>query len=85
MRTKGLGLFLQEVKRHMEKLQDNNTATQGHQQREIAAFFSPITPTHATSQANTAQAGSQSGHCKGVTIDRLISICYACRPQLSQA
>ena len=44
-----LGLFLQELKKHKEKLlKDNITTTQAHQQRTNTTFFSPITPTHAT-------------------------------------
>ena len=47
-----IGLFLLEVKRHMEKLLiDNNTTTQAHQQRIITTFFSPITPIHGTSKS----------------------------------
>ena len=43
-----LGLFLVERKRHREKLL-KNTTTQAHPQRTITTFFSPITPTNATS------------------------------------
>ena len=51
-----LGLFLLELKGHMEKLlKDNNTATQSHQQRTITAFISPNIPAHATSQSRSTQ------------------------------
>ena len=52
-----LGLFLLELKRHREKLL-KHTATQAHPQRTIATFFSPITPTNATSQSRDTQMGS---------------------------
>ena len=70
----GSGLFLLELNRHTEKLlkDNNNTATQAHQQRTIA-FFSPITSTHATSQLRAIETGSQLGHCTGVTIDQEIT------------
>ena len=42
--------------------------------KTIATFFSPITPTHATSQARATQMGSPPGHYKGVTIDWEITI-----------
>ena len=55
-----LGLFWLELKSHREKLlKDHNTATQAHQQRAIATFFSLITPTHATSKSRATQMGSQ--------------------------
>ena len=45
-----LRLFLLELERHREKLlKENNTTTQAHPQRTITTFFSPITPTNATS------------------------------------
>ena len=75
-----LGLFLLELKRHWEKLL-KNTATQVHPQRTITTFFSPITPTNATSQSRDTQMGSRPGHNKGVIIDRAIAICRACGPQ----
>ena len=46
-----LGLFLLELKRHREKLL-KNPATHAHPQRTITTFFSPITPTNATSQSH---------------------------------
>ena len=74
-----LGLFLLELKRHREKLL-KNTATQAHPQRTITTFFSPITPTTATSQSRDTQMGPRLGHNKGITIDRAIAICHARRP-----
>ena len=56
-----------------------NTATQAHPQRTITTFFSPITPTNDTSQSRDTQMGSQPRRNKGVTIDRAIAICRACR------
>ena len=75
-----LGLFLLDLKRHREKLL-KNTATQPHPQRTIITFFSPITPTNATSQSRDTQMGSQPGHNKGVTSDQAIAICRARRPR----
>ena len=78
-----LGIFLLELKRHREKLlKDNSTTTQAHPQRTITTFFSPITPTNATSQSRDTQMGSRPRHNKGVTIDRAITICRARRPRL---
>ena len=71
-----LGFFLLELKRHREKLL-KNTATQAHPQRTITAFFSPITPTNATSQSTHTHMGSRPEHNKGVTIDRAIAYTYA--------
>ena len=65
-----LGLFLLELKRHMERLLKDNSATQDHQQRIITAFFSPITPTQAIIQSRATQMGFQLRHYKGVKIDR---------------
>ena len=62
-------------------LKDSNTGTQAHQQQRFKAFFSPITPTHATSQSRGTQIGSRPEHCKGLTIDQAIAICRAHRPQ----
>ena len=73
-----LGLFLLELKRHGEKLL-KNTATQAHAQRTITTFFSPITPTNASSQSRATQMDSWPGCSKGVTIDRAIVICHARR------
>ena len=56
-------------------------ATPAHPQRTITTFFSPITPTNATSQSRDTQMGPRLGHKKGVTIDRAIAICRARRPQ----
>ena len=72
-----------ELKRHKEKLlKDNNPATiQTHQQRTITTFFSPITPTHASSQSRAAQIDSKPGDCKGVTTYHIIGVCHTCRPQ----
>ena len=54
-----IGTILAELKRHKLKLfKDNNTTKQDHQQITIATFFSPITPTHVTSQTRATQAGS---------------------------
>ena len=54
-----LRLFLLELKRHREKLlKDNSIATKAHPQRTITTFFSPITPTKATSQLRDTQMGS---------------------------
>ena len=78
--TRCLGLFLLELKRHQEKLL-KNTTTQSHPQRTITTFFSPITPTNATSQSSDTQMGSRQGHNKGVTIDRAMAICRARRPR----
>ena len=51
-----LGLFLLELKRHMEKLlQGNNTATRAHQQRTIT------TPTHATRKSRATRVAYTSG------------------------
>ena len=75
-----LGLFLQDLRRHREKLL-KNTATQAHPQRTITTFFSPITPTNATSQSRDTQMGPRLGHNKGVTIDRAVAICRAHRPR----
>ena len=75
-----LGLFLQDLRRHREKLL-KNTATQAHPQRKITTFFSPITPTNATSQSRDTQMGPRLGHNKGVTIDRAVAICRAHRPR----
>ena len=75
-----LGLFLLELMRHREKLL-KNTATQAHPQRTITTFFSPITHTNATSPSRDTQMGSKPRHNKGVTIDRAIAICRACRPR----
>ena len=71
----GSGLFLLELNRHTEKLlkDNNNTATQAHQQRTIA-FFSPITSTHATSQSRPTQ------HSNTVTLDQALEIFHACNP-----
>ena len=63
-----------ELKRLWEKLL-KHTATQAHRQRRITTFFSPITPTNATSQSRDTQMVSRPGHKKGVTIDRAIAIC----------
>ena len=73
-----LGLFLLELKRHREKLL-KNTTTLTPPQRTIITFFSPITPTNATSQSRDKQMGPRLGHKKGVTIDRAIAICRARR------
>ena len=81
------GFFLarsQETKGKL--LMDNSTATQTHQQRTITIFFSPITPTHATSQSRAKEMGSRPGHCKGVPIDQEIRFFHArrsvpCGPQ----
>ena len=62
-------------------LKDNDTATQANQQRTIATFFSPITPTHATSQLRAIETGSQLGHWKGITIDWEIAIFHERMPQ----
>ena len=63
---------------HMEKLlKDNSTAIQAHPQKTITTFFSPITPTNATSQSRATQMGSWPGHNKGVQIYRTIAICGA--------
>ena len=60
-------VFLLKLKRHREKLlKDNNTSTQGHQQRTITTFFSLITPTHATCQSRATQLGSRLGHNKAL-------------------
>ena len=69
-----LGLFLLELKRHRDKLLDNSTLTQAHQQRTITNFFSPITPTHATNQSKATQNAYQRGHNKG---------CFPCFKDLS--
>ena len=77
-----LGLLLLELKRHREKLlKDNSTATQAHPQRTIRSFFSPIAPINATSQSRATQMRSQPRHNKGVTIDRAIAVCRACKPR----
>ena len=68
-----------ELKRHREKLL-KNTATLAHPQRTITTFFSPTTPTNATSQSRHTQMGPRLGHKKGVTIDRAIAIFRARRP-----
>ena len=76
-----LRLFLLELKRHGEKLlKENSTTTQAHPERTITTFFSPISPTNATSQSRDTQLGSLLGHNKGVTIDQAIAICRARRP-----
>ena len=76
-----LGLFLLELKKHREKLlKDHNTTTQAHSQRTMTTFFSPITPTHTTSQSRTTKVDSQLGHNIGVIIDRAIAIYSAHRP-----
>ena len=49
-----------------------HTHTPAHPQRTITTFFSPITPTNATSQSRDTQMGPRLGHKKGVTIDRAI-------------
>ena len=73
-----LRLILLKLKRHMEKLlKENNTTTQAYQHRAITIFFSPITPTHATSPSRATQMGS----CKGVTTDQTIAFWPARRPQ----
>ena len=74
-----LGLFLLELKRHRQKLLDNSIATQGHPQRTITTFFSPIAPTNTTRQSRATQMGAKAGHSKGVSIDRAITICHARR------
>ena len=53
---------------------DNSTATQAYPERMITTFFSPITPTNATSQLRDTQIAPQPGHNKGVTIGRAIKI-----------
>ena len=61
---------IQAHPQHLGKLlKDNNTATQAHPQRTITTFFSPITPTNATSQSRDTQMSSRPGHNKKVTID----------------
>ena len=52
-----------------------------HPQRTITTFFSPVTPTNATSQSRATQMGSRPGHNKGVTIDRAIAMWHARKPQ----
>ena len=54
---------------HRLKLLDSNPTIDPHQQRTMTTFFSPIAPTHATSQSRTTQVGSRSRRCKRVTID----------------
>ena len=56
------------------------TSGKAHPQR-TTTFFSPITPTNATSQSRDTQMGPRLGHKKGVTTDRAIAIFRACRPQ----
>ena len=58
-----------------------HTTTQAHPQRTITTFFSPITPTNATSQSRDTQMGPRLGHKKGVIIDRAIAICHARKPR----
>ena len=72
-----LGLFLQDLRRHREKLL-KNTATQAHPQRTITTFFSSITP-NARSQPQDTEMGSRPGYNKGVTIDLTMAICRARR------
>ena len=80
--TKNNHKFLQPHHSHScyKSIKGYNTATQAHPQRTITSFFSPITPTHATSQSRATQMGSQPRLNKRVTIDRAIAICRACKP-----
>ena len=72
-----VGLFWLELKRHRENLlKENSIATQAYPQRTIIIFFSPNTPTYATSQSRDTQMVSRPGH----NVDRAIAICHACRP-----
>ena len=83
-----LGLFLLDSRDTDKLLKDNSTATQAHPERTITTFFSPITPTNATSQSRATQVGSRPGHNKGVTflhIDQAIAIRRARRPRLHGA
>ena len=67
------GLLSLELKRLMEKLKDNNTTTQVHQQRTITTLFRPITH-HGASQSRATQVGFQPRHCGGITIDPTLTI-----------
>ena len=79
-----LGVSLLEIKGHMEKvLKGNNRTTRAHQQRTIRTFFSPIVPTHTTSQSRAIQMHTWPGHCKGVTIDWATAIYRAHMPRPS--
>ena len=54
-------------------------------QKIQSSFFSPITPTHATSQSRATQVGLRTGYCKGVRIDQEIENCCAHTPRHSYA
>ena len=74
-----MGLFLLELKRHMEKLSKDIVHTSSSTKNRNF-FFSPLTP-HATSQSRLTQMGSRLGHSNGVTINHAIAICREHRPR----